>query len=142
MCLTVCAIVLLFVISIPIVNNITAWAVAESLKDSPLPQNTELIESAYNAGRLVGAGNGMQYFGRVLVENELDISEVKTHYSTNETNLEIYVEEQNEQEITADGIGKDSRLLFETDVSDGDYYIVYAWGDGVGIYAELDVRGH
>ena len=38
------AILLCFILSIPIVNNITAFDVAKGLKALPLPENTELTE--------------------------------------------------------------------------------------------------
>lgn len=51
------------VVSIPLINNHTAYKVEKTLCEIPLPEETELIESLSQAGKLTGNGNGMQYFG-------------------------------------------------------------------------------
>ena len=52
------------VISIPLINNHTAYKVEKKLCETPLPEKTELIESISRAGKLTGNGNGMQYLMR------------------------------------------------------------------------------
>ena len=52
------------VISIPLINNHTAYKVEKTLCEIPLPEGTELIESLSQAGKLTGNGNGMQYLMR------------------------------------------------------------------------------
>lgn len=47
------------VISIPLINNHTAYKVEKALCEIPLPEETELIESLSQAGKLTGNGNGM-----------------------------------------------------------------------------------
>ena len=53
-------------LSIPLINNHTAYKVEKALCEIPLPEETELIESLSQAGKLTGNGNGMQYFGNVI----------------------------------------------------------------------------
>ena len=65
----------------PIVNDTIAKKTANELTHFPLPSNTELIESIYKAGKLVGNGNGMQYFGAILIKSELSLDELKEYYS-------------------------------------------------------------
>ena len=57
------------VVSIPLINNHTAYKVEKTLCEIPLPEETELIESLSQAGKLTGNGNGMQYFGAILVKS-------------------------------------------------------------------------
>ena len=51
---------------------------ANELVHFRLPKNTELIESIYKAGKLVGNGNGMQYFGVILIKSELPLLFLKS----------------------------------------------------------------
>ena len=61
------------VISIPLINNHTAYKVEKALCEIPLPEETELIESLSQAGKLTGNGNGMQYFGAILIRSDLSL---------------------------------------------------------------------
>ena len=63
------------VISISFINNNIAYKVEKELCETPLPEKTELIESISRAGKLTGNGNGMQYFGAILIQSELSLKE-------------------------------------------------------------------
>ena len=63
------------VISIPLINNHTAYKVEKTLCEIPLPEETELIESLSQAGKLTGNGNGMQYFGAILIRSDLSLED-------------------------------------------------------------------
>ena len=65
------------VISIPLINDHTAYKVEKTLCEIPLPEETELIESLSQAGN----GNGMQYFGAILIRSELSLEELDAYYS-------------------------------------------------------------
>ena len=52
---------------------------ANELVHFRLPKNTELIESIYKAGKLVGNGNGMQYFGVILIKSERPLLFLKSN---------------------------------------------------------------
>ena len=69
------------VISLPLINNHTAYKVEKALCEIPLPEETELIESLSQAGKLTGNGNGMQYFGAILIRSELSLEELDAYYS-------------------------------------------------------------
>ena len=59
------AIVILSVlIAAPIINDNVSRKTADELACLPLPASTELVETVHKSGKLVGNGNGMQYFGR------------------------------------------------------------------------------
>lgn len=127
-------------IAAPIVNNSISRKTADELASLPLPKNTEVIESVYKAEKLTGNGNGMQYFGAILIKSELSLEELKEYYSRLAQNEWDYiVEEQRESDIKVIEHGK---LEFKTNITGDDYYIVYSWGGNNTIFHELDIRGH
>ena len=88
------------VISIPLINNHTAYKVEKELCETPLPEKTELIESISRAGKLTGNGNGMQYFGAILIRSDLSLEELDAYYSGYRSNeWEYLVDIQEGQEI-------------------------------------------
>ena len=127
---------IIFIISIPIINNYSASKVKKELCNIPLPSNTEIIESISKAGKLVGNGNGMQYFGAILIKSNLSLQELKNYYSQYKKSVDI----QAEQEINKieHGVLKFSNRI---DLSEN-YYIVYSWGNGISPFNEFDIRGH
>ena len=128
------------VISLPLINNHTACKVEKALCEIPLPEKTELIESLSQAGKLTGNGNGMQYFGAILIRSELSLEELETYYSDYRSNeWEYLVEIQEGQSIE---VIEHKALQFSEEIEDGDYYIVYSWGSGNSLLKELDIRGH
>lgn len=139
------AVILILVIgiSVPLINDYTAIPVARELSEMDLPPQTELIESISSAGKLVGSGNGMQYFGAMLIKSELSIEELEDYYSQYRKNQWSYiVEEQNGSEIK---IVEHRKLEFKElrDIYDLDkYYIVYSWGESKYALADMDIRGH
>ena len=128
------------VISLPLINNHTAYKVEKALCEIPLPEETELIESLSQAGKLTGNGNGMQYFGAILIQSELSLKELDDYYSDHRSNeWEYLVEIQEGQSI--DVIDNET-LNFGKEINDAGYYIVYSWGSGDSLLQELDMRGH
>lgn len=128
------------VISIPLINNHTAYKVEKALCEIPLPEETELIESLSQAGKLAGNGNGMQYFGAILIRSDLSLEELETYYSDYRSNeWECLVETQKGQSIE---VIEHKALQFSEEIEDGGYYIVYSWGSGKSLLKELDIRGH
>ena len=126
-----------FIVSIPLVNNYSAKNVEKSLTDIALPENTELVESISEAGKLVGNGNGMQYFGAILVKSELSEEELNAYYS--EKLDGAVAKEQKTQNIEF----LHGFVSFETELDENDnYYIVYCFGSGIFPFSELDIRGH
>lgn len=133
--------IFLFVLSVPIVNDASAAQIKNRLKEIPLPEKTEYVEAIFRAGKMTGNGNGMQYFGAILVKSELSAEELNDYYSAyRENEWDCIVEKQSGQEIACIEHGT---LSFETDLSEDEkYYIIYSWGSGNGLFAELDLRGH
>ena len=131
----------LFALSVPIVNNITAATVLRDIKNIPLPENTEYVDGVSAAGKFTGNGNGMQYFGAMLIKTDLSLDELNSYYSDyRENEFRLLVEKQESGEIAVIEHGS---LVFESELSSTeDYYIVYSWGDGIDLFADLDLRGH
>ena len=128
------------VISLPLINNHTAYKVEKALCEIPLPEETELIESLSQAGKLTGNGNGMQYFGAILIRSELSLEELDAYYSDYRSNeWEYLVETQEGKPIEVIDHGT---LQFTEEIKDSGYYIVYSWGSGDSLLQELDMRGH
>lgn len=128
------------VISIPLINNHTAYKMEKALCEIPLPEETELIESLSQAGKLTDNGNGMQYFGAILIKSELSLEELETYYSDYRSNeWEYFVEIQEGQSIK---VIEHKALQFSEEIEDSGYYIVYSWGSGNSLLKELDIRGH
>lgn len=127
-------------LSIPLINNYTAYKVEKALCEIPLPEETKLIESLSQAGKLTGNGNGMQYFGAILIRSELSLEELDAYYSDYRSNeWEYLVETQEGQPIE---VIDHRRLQFTEEIKDSGYYIVYSWGSGNSLLEELDIRGH
>lgn len=127
------------VISISFINNNIAYKVEKELCETPLPEKTELIESISRAGKLTGNGNGMQYFGAILIQSELSLKELDDYYSDHRSNeWEYLVEIQEGQSI--DVIDHET-LNFGKEINDAGYYIVYSWESENSLLKELDIRG-
>lgn len=127
----------IFLISIPFVNNYSAARVANEIEQIPLPEKTTYIESISCADKMVGNGNGIQYLGAVLIKSELSIEELNEFYD--EYN-DLKIEEQSSQQIEFIDHGE---LLFNHDFDENEnYYILYSWGNGIKLFDVLDIRGH
>lgn len=130
-------VLLLFSVVIPFVNNAIALDVENDLKSLPLPEKTTLIESTSKAGKIIGNGNGMQYFGAILIKSDLYPDELAAYYA----DYDCYVSSQPTAAIhTTDGA-----LSFRHEEYDETYFIVYRWGsapDWARDWLNTDVRGH
>ena len=128
------------VISIPLINNHTAYNVEKALCEIPLPEETELIEAISQTGKLTGNGNGMQYFGAILIKSELSLEELDAYYSDyRSSELEYLVEVQKGQSVE---MLEHGGLQFSEEINGNSYYIVYSWESGNSLLGELDIRGH
>jgi hypothetical protein len=130
----------LFVVGIPLANNYYAKQVEKELRETPLPEKTEIIDSVSRTGKLVGNGNGIQYFGAILLKSKLSLDELEDYYSAYQKNEWSYVVEPQKTQIIE--AVEHSRIRFSEKIDDEGYYIVYSWGDGPELLEELDIRGH
>ena len=117
------------VIAVPLINNHTAYKVEKKLCETPLPEKTELIESISRAGKLTGNGNGMQYFGAILIRSDLSLEELDAYYSGYRSNeWECLVKIQEGQSIE---VIDHETLQFSEEIKDSGYYILYSWGNEI-----------
>ena len=67
-------------VTITIANNSIAAGLEKQLVKCPLPPDTRILDSISIAGKMEGNGNGMQWFGAMLVESELDEEALRAWY--------------------------------------------------------------
>lgn len=81
--IAVIACILLVLLVYPMIhfaNNHIAKKLENRLLQCPLPPNTQIIESTSVAGKMLGNGNGMQWFGILLVKSNLDEKQLSEWY--------------------------------------------------------------
>ena len=140
MLVTLVVLLLMFLLSIPIVNDNVAKKTAERIKDTQLPNDSEYVESFSAAGKLVGNGNGMQYLGGILIRSEQSLEALKMYYSQfSQNEWEFIVENQKGRNVS---MIEQGTLRLESDAEGDNYFIVYTWGDNDTIFDALDIRGH
>ncbi len=130
-------VILIGIFGIPITNNILAKNIESKLKNTALPPKTKIVDSISIAGKLVGNGNGMQYFGAILVQTELSQEELEEYYKAKRENeWEYLIQKQNSNKIEVIELGKYSFKKKEGN------YIIYSWGSPKNDVLNLDIRGH
>lgn len=144
----IAVILLFFAVGIPVINNAVALGIEGDLKRLPLPADTVVVESTSVAGKLTGNGNGMQYFGAVLLKSDLSLEQLYDHYRPYREGLyDCLVEVQSDAAVRPRGevMHGASDLSFRTDVQGEGYYILYTWGaapDWARDLLDTDLRGH
>ncbi|MBQ9860522.1 MAG: hypothetical protein IJO76_07625 [Clostridia bacterium] len=141
--LFIAALLLIVALLIPVINNFVAAAVMHDLEALPLPPATVLSDSVSMAGKLSGAGNGMQYFGGVLLQSDLTLEELENYYLSYQEGLfDCRIKAQKGSAVAQ--IEHES-LTFSVDVQGDDWYILYTWGsvpNWAADWLNLDSRGH
>lgn len=124
-------------------NNRIAKSVEKNLLKTPIPNNTEIIDSISVAGKLTGNGNGMQYFGAILLKTDLNENEIIAHYDKYKKNEWSYlIKEQKKSEIDVIEHG-DYKFKNISKNEENQYYIVYSWGEQKNkMLLEMDLRAH
>ena len=141
------AIIILIILTpvyIHIINDMIANTVENNIKIISLPPKTELIDSISVAGKLTGNGNGMQYFGAILINTELSETELENYYSTfRKNNWQCLIDMQTAEKINIIEHGIYEFKNFRKEDFEK-CYIVYSWGDSPIFKSilELDLRGH
>ena len=141
---------ILLIIGLPLyivlMNNEIANRTTEELANTQLPENTEIVDTISIAGKVSGNGNGMQYFGAVLLKTDLSEEELDTYYQQYRGNSSKFLIKKQETE-KIEVIDK-SGYYFQTfnEEDKEKYYILYSYGSADGIFLEdlleLDLRGH
>lgn len=127
-------------------NDSIADGLKRTLTEYPLPPQTELLDSKAIAGKQNGNGNGMQYFGLLLVSSDLTAEQLQAHYGAGVGDEGfLLVEPQESQRI--DGYGD---YWFDAWESDRPCYRIELSMDSVSGCEEsileallnCDLRGH
>ena len=116
-------------------NDKVAKNIVREIKNIPVPEKTSIEDEVCAVGKLSGNGDGMQYFGAVLLKSE-ELQEYYGEYADSKYS-DIVARQDNERVEVVEH----RELRFNTDIDTEDYYIVYTWGDYDGIASELDLRG-
>ncbi|MBQ8684217.1 MAG: hypothetical protein IJ518_06860 [Clostridia bacterium] len=130
-------------LGVPIANNAVALGIQRDLEALPLPPDTTVEEAVSGAGKLSGNGNGMQYFGAVLLHSTLSLEQLNTYYVQHRRGLFdclVAVQEGSEIQVADNG-----NLSFSTAMEGEGWYILYTWGDapkGLRAWLDTDMRGH
>ena len=141
---------ILLIIGLPLyivlMNNEIANRTTEELANIQLPENTQMVDTISIAGKVSGNGNGMQYFGAVLLKTDLSEEELDTYYQQYRGNSSKFLIKKQETEKieVIDKPGYYFQTFNEEDKEK--YYILYSYGSADGIFLEdlleLDLRGH
>lgn len=128
-------------IAVTIVNNNAAKDVENRLRDLQLPKNAELVDSVSKAGKVTNHANGMQYYGAILIKSDLTLNELRDFYGKkSKYEGDCIILKHGEHEL--DFARSKAKLGFgDYDKKNKGYYIVYSWGEGPGIWENLDLRG-
>ncbi len=122
----------------PFINDRVAEGLTKDLLKLPLPEYTELVDYISCAGKLTGNGDGMQYFGAILIQSELSEDELKRFYEQySENGRNYFVEKQNDSRIKAI---ENRKVFFNGNFDNKNYFIIYSWGDGDCMLSNLDLR--
>ena len=135
----VAAVLLLVLIVLPfvivIVNDNTAAGVERELVSLPLPEKTVFVESLSKAGKLVGNGNGVQYYGAMLITSQMPLEELQSYYK--QYNCDVFIQK------TSNIDSLHGTVSFKTDTVPDNAYRVELWGESPSwFFAEFDIRGH
>lgn len=142
--ITFIVVILIFLLPISIIvsNDNISKKVEKELKSIPLPSNSKLIDSISISGKLTGNGNGMQYFGAILVKTELNEEDLEKYYKEyRKGKWDCLIKKQNLNGIDVIEHGSYSFKKFDNDES-LNYYIIYSWGNSENELLNFDIRGH
>ena len=132
----------LLIVGIPVGNDMIALSVSKRLRNTPLPEDTEIIDYTSKAGKLVGSGNGMQYLGAILVKSQLTREALDNYYSKyRENDWSYLVSEQKSSQIKFIEHGYLEFDSLKETVDFNGYYVVYSWGNNNSLL-DFDLRGH
>lgn len=141
--------VLLFIVLplyITLVNNIIAINTRRTLEKIDVPEKSNIVDSVDIAGKLSGNGNGMQYFGAILLESDLSEAELTEYYRKyRKDEWSFLISKQSSSRISVvDQYGYSFKNYDES--KKDKYYIIYSWGSSKNVFLsdilDLDIRGH
>ncbi len=100
--LTIVLLMVAFFVTVHIANNHIAETLKQKLLDCSLPAETQLLESESFARKMSGNGNGMQWYGIILVKSSQDETALYEWFNSmmnDDADESLMVFEQNSPEI-------------------------------------------
>lgn len=141
-------VIILFHVTIYVVNNHIAKTLERKLLSCQLPPNSILIDTASVAGKMMGNGNGMQWFGIILIKSDMSedmLSEwYNSHVDIEDTDM-IYVFKQETPAVFEYGNHYFSNFPNEDDCYQIQLFRSSAVGAESSVWESLlnsDLRGH
>ncbi|MBO5745966.1 MAG: hypothetical protein J6S13_02635 [Clostridia bacterium] len=145
--LTVIIVALMFVVlvaipfTVAIVNDALAARTLKEIKNIELPENSKILSEYAVAGKVSGNGNGMQYFGAILIESEQDLTSLQEYYHN--VGSEYFISVKGQKSDAIDVLNGNQHYFDGVDDCDFENcYIVYGYGKGGNWFLDLDLRGH
>ncbi len=146
--LTIILLIVAFYLTVHIANNHIAETLKQKLLDCPLPAGTQLLESESFAGKMSGNGNGMQWYGIILVkssQNETTLHEWFSSTMEHDADESLMIFKQNSPDIFETG----SKTFNSFTGEDGCYQIQLVKYSTVGFEQSFweailnyDIRAH
>ncbi|WP_339290161.1 hypothetical protein [Paenibacillus sp. FSL E2-0201] len=131
------------IVSTPFINNYIAYSTKKNLMELSLPDKTERVDALSSAGKLMGNGNGMQFFGAILIKSEQTLEQLNNFYAKYRENDWSYIVEKQVSNNIAFIEHRDLKFkALKADEKLVNYYIVYTWGSSNYPLSDLDIRGH
>ena len=129
---------------IVIANNAIAMGTEAELRACPQPEGTEIVESLAAAAKMEGNGNGMEYYGILLVRSALDEDALHDWYAKRFVGGDQIVMARRQETPYVFEYGRPRFANFD---GSGDLYAVSlrrfnTRGDFVGELLDCDLRGH
>lgn len=139
--------IIILILFIPLIisvsNDNISKNVVKNLKSISLPDNSELIDSISVSGKLTGNGNGMQYFGAILIKTDLSEEELNDYYKLyKKDEWSFLIKKQNSSKIDVIEHGNYNFEKYNKE-DEAKYFIIYSWGvSNNDFLVEWDLRGH
>ena len=131
------------ILFINIQNDLIANNTKKELINTQLPNDTKIIDSISVAGKLTGNGNGMQYFGAILIKTDMSKEELESYYKDyRKDDWSFLVSKYDNNKIEQIEHG-DYKFKKYNESDKEKYFIVYSWGSSKNSFvSEFDLRGH
>jgi hypothetical protein len=119
----------------PVLNDIKAAKLKNTLQSNPLPQNTKIIDVVSGCGNTGGTGDHTEIWAAILIKTELSEEEIYEFYGKKV----FKVSDEDKETFIMRLLDKEFACLKEISNYDG-YYIIECIGDPVSSF--FDFRGN
>jgi len=124
-------------------NSVISWKLMQDFKSEIKDcEELEIIDSKSACGKISGNGNGMEFYGAVLVkaECEEDVEELVSSIDDDYNKVGYYI--QADKQIDASPIDGHIFLEYESFPNDGKTYYTVYYFTSHKLSTEFDIRAH